>query len=85
MGCPVIGTNSGGTPELIQHERNGLLCEPGSPEDAAKQMIRLLQNPTMAQDLGRKALEDTRKRYNPSKLASETLAFYRMVLGEQKE
>ena len=40
-GVPVIGSRIGGTPELVTHERDGLLFEPGSAGDLARQIERL--------------------------------------------
>lgn len=34
-GLPVIGTNSGAAPEIVQHGRNGYLVNPGSGEERA--------------------------------------------------
>lgn len=35
---PVIGSNSGGTKELIKHNQNGLLFESGNADDLAKKI-----------------------------------------------
>ncbi len=51
VGAPVISTRIGGTPEIIDHERTGLLVEPGSPRHLADGMGRLLRDHTMARGL----------------------------------
>ena len=33
FGKPVIGTNIGGIPEVIDHEKNGFLCENENRDD----------------------------------------------------
>lgn len=53
-GVASIGTNSGGTPEILDTEV-GLLCRPQSSESLAAAMIQLLENPTLHQKLGRAA------------------------------
>jgi glycosyltransferase involved in cell wall biosynthesis len=42
---PVIASNQGGMAELITHETNGLLFQPGDPADLARQLQRLLDDP----------------------------------------
>jgi glycosyltransferase involved in cell wall biosynthesis len=44
---PVIGSRLGGIPELIIDGHDGLLFEPGDARDLAKQLHRLLDEPTL--------------------------------------
>lgn len=44
-GIPVVATNLGGMAGLIRHEHNGLLFEPADPEDLARQLRRLAEDP----------------------------------------
>jgi glycosyltransferase involved in cell wall biosynthesis len=46
-GCPAIGTTAGGIPELIQHEKNGLLVAPGDPDALAKALRHLIGSPEL--------------------------------------
>ncbi len=49
---PVIATNVGGIPELIQHEGNGLLVPPADPVALAHAIERLGNNPDEAFRMG---------------------------------
>lgn len=40
LGTPVIGTNIGGIPELVEEGRTGLLCEPGDVESLSQAILR---------------------------------------------
>jgi len=51
---PVIACNSGGPTETVKHEVTGYLCDP-TPEDFSAAMLRLIQDPTLAQKMGREA------------------------------
>ncbi len=44
-GTPVVTANLGGMPELVQHNVNGLLFEPGSVDSLTTQLQRLLDEP----------------------------------------
>lgn len=51
-GKPVVGTSSGGTPELVEHEKTGLLVPPRDSEAMAKAILRLLKNLDEARHFG---------------------------------
>jgi glycosyltransferase involved in cell wall biosynthesis len=54
-GRPVIGADSGATPELIRHGWNGLLYPPGDVAALADRIGALAVNPTRAIEIGRRA------------------------------
>ncbi len=61
VGIPVIGSNTGGIPDIIKDNVNGLLVKPGDPEDLAKAIINIFENETLADDFrkaGRKTIEE---------------------------
>ena len=45
LGCASIGTRAGGIPELVEHERTGLLVDPGHPPPMARAMETIMSNP----------------------------------------
>jgi len=55
MGRPVVGSRIGGIPELVLHEKTGLLFETGSAENLSKALERLADDPRLARTLGRQA------------------------------
>ena len=48
---PLIGSDSGGTPEVIEHGKNGLLFPTGDDGALAECLMRLLRNPILARRL----------------------------------
>ena len=45
---PIIASRVGGIPTIVRHEDNGLLFEPENVEDLARQIRRMLSDPTLA-------------------------------------
>jgi glycosyltransferase involved in cell wall biosynthesis len=54
-GKPVIGSNIGGTAELIDHGISGLLFEPGNVGDLSEKIKRLLADPGLIAAMGKNA------------------------------
>jgi glycosyltransferase involved in cell wall biosynthesis len=82
-GCPVIAPNVGGVPEIIRHERNGLLFKPANATDLADMILRLMQSPAMARALGEQGARDAVMDYDPVGVAGRTLEFYRQVIEDR--
>ena len=84
MKKPTIATNVGGNPEIIYHNRTGILIPPKSPEYIAQAIINLLNNRNFAKKLGengRKLVEDNFIFKNKVK---ETEQLYETLLTEKR-
>ena len=55
LGKPVVASNIGGMPEMVEDGETGLLFEPGSVRDLSRAIRYLLDNPRRAEEMGRKA------------------------------
>ncbi len=60
-GTPVVSTNAGGIPYILEHEKTGLIVEVNDHENLANQAIRLLENNNLAQAIIKNAHELTAK------------------------
>ena len=54
-GLPVIATTVGGTPEIINHMKNGVLVPPRNPEAMAEALSKLLAEEKLGQTIGEEA------------------------------
>jgi glycosyltransferase involved in cell wall biosynthesis len=63
-GLPTVATTTGGTPEAVEHERNGLLVAPNDPGALAVAVERLILDPGLAARLGETAAADVRRRWS---------------------
>jgi glycosyltransferase involved in cell wall biosynthesis len=82
VGVPVVASRAGGIPELVLHERTGLLVEPRRPEELARAIVRLLQDEPLRRrvvDGGRARLLE---RFTTDAMVDGTLRVYRELLGE---
>jgi glycosyltransferase involved in cell wall biosynthesis len=58
---PVIASNIGGFPELVENEYNGFLFEPGNTEELKKLLDNLIENPDYLRTLSNNAFESSKK------------------------
>lgn len=56
-GTPLIASDTGGVSEIIQHNVNGILVEPGNVEMLTKEILRLLKDDKLREELSKNALE----------------------------
>ncbi len=53
LGVPVIATNAGGAPEIVDHEKTGLLFEPDNHVDLAEAILKLYKNSSLREKMGK--------------------------------
>lgn len=63
-GVPVVGTNSGGTPEVLGKFGEGLLYDPGDSRELAARILGLLENPELYLRIANEAPADVRERFS---------------------
>ena len=61
---PVVAGRSGGAVEAVLHNRTGLLVDPRSEADVAGALQRLLDDPELAQTLGRQARQRIEREFD---------------------
>jgi glycosyltransferase involved in cell wall biosynthesis len=75
-GVPVIAANIGGIPEIIEDGKSGLLFEPGNPEDLARKMKYLWENPDLSREMGQKGCDRARQHYHIDVCYRQLIAAY---------
>ncbi len=61
---PVIGVASFGTKDLIIPEKTGLYCQPKDANSIAEALIRLIENPSFAQQIAQQAQKIVQEKYD---------------------
>lgn len=61
---PIVVSNVGGVPEMVEHGCNGLLVPPADPARLAEACLHLLQNPDQARNLARTGRQIVEQRFN---------------------
>jgi glycosyltransferase involved in cell wall biosynthesis len=79
-GVPVVEPRHGTFPELIDATGGGLLVKPEDPEDLARALRRLMEEPELRRQLGEKGKAAVREQFNADVMARRTADVYRKYL-----
>jgi len=75
-GLPVIVTNVGGMPEVVDYGHAGLIIPPEDPEELAAAILDLIARPELAEELGRKARDRVVARFTADRMTDQTISLY---------
>jgi glycosyltransferase involved in cell wall biosynthesis len=78
---PVIATNAGGIPEVIEHGVDGYLVEPGDVQQAGRYAIELLSRADRGREMGKLARIHARKNYCANDVIPMYERYYEQVLA----
>ena len=67
---PIVTTNEGGIPDVVQDGVNGVICERNNAESLAVAIERLLLNPELRRQMGQNGLEILNQKFTLDKFES---------------
>jgi colanic acid/amylovoran biosynthesis glycosyltransferase len=73
MELPVIATDAGGVPEVIESGRSGLLVPPGRPDLAANAILTIMHDAELAREMGTQGRRTVVERFS-SAISAQILA-----------
>ncbi|MEW5985372.1 MAG: glycosyltransferase [Chloroflexota bacterium] len=79
-GRPIVASNVGGVPEMVEHGRNGLLVPPADPAALAQACIHLLNHPAQAQAMGRAGRAIVQQRFDARRQVRRLVEIYEELL-----
>ncbi|MFK0735291.1 MAG: glycosyltransferase family 4 protein [Gloeotrichia echinulata GP01] len=82
---PVVVSNTGGFPEVVQHTKTGIVTLVNNPDSIAWGILEVLKNPGYRQWLVDNAYEDLERRFSWPKLAKQTENVYQRVIQERSQ
>jgi len=71
MKKPTIASDIGGIPELIQHNKTGLLVKNGDAENISENILKLINNPSYAQEIAESGYQIIKKEFSWNRLSEK--------------
>ena len=81
MKRPVVALTNGGTPEVVEHGKCGLLSPPGDIEALAANLLRLLGDPALRTQFGEYGRSRVEEHFTAQRMASDFAALYARMLA----
>ncbi|EAZ89289.1 glycosyltransferase family 4 protein [Crocosphaera chwakensis] len=82
---PVVVSSTGGLPEVVHHQKTGIVTEVNNPDSLAWGILEVLKNPDYGQQLVEKAYDELALRFGWPELAKQTEAVYQVVCEQRSQ
>ena len=79
-GCATIASRVGGLMDIIDHERDGLLVQPGDHEELSIAIIRFFKEESLRKNCSINAIKKVKEQFTMDKLVDHTLAAYQRAV-----
>ncbi|MDI6719937.1 MAG: glycosyltransferase [Methanomicrobiales archaeon] len=79
-GRPVVASNVGGIPLQITDGENGFLVDPTDTRTFADRIVQLMQDPAMANEMGRKGKETVREKFLITRMLGDYLDLLNYIM-----
>lgn len=73
---PVIATQAGGPLEIVLDGKTGLLVPPSDPQTLSEAICAMLENPSLAQSMGREGEKRFHERFTLDRMVESTIEVY---------
>jgi len=79
-GVPSVATRVGGVSEVVDHGKTGLLVSPGDSQALAESIIKLLEDRTLARQMGQYARDVVARRFSVSRMVDDYKEIYARLI-----
>ena len=83
-GLAIVATRAGGIPEMVRHDVEGLLVEPGDSAGLGDALVRVLSDGDLRARLGAAARRRVDEAFHVDRMVDETVAVYAEALRERR-
>jgi len=83
-GVPVIGTNIGGTPDIIEHGKNGYLLYNKDIKELRACIKNIISNNDLAKKMGNYGILKMKKEFSSSCVSNKLIEIYKNILNKTK-
>ncbi len=77
---PVVGSNFGGIPDVIEDGKTGLLFENGNPKQLAEQIQRIIENKQLSERLKKEGKKVAKEKFSIETMLNNYESFFQSIL-----
>ncbi len=81
-GYPIVSTTVAGIPEMVEHERNGILFEPGDVESFTAAVLRLADDGELRTRMGRESQALVDEKFETQVILDQLMEVYRILQAD---
>lgn len=82
---PVVASRTGGLPEIVQHNKSGILVPPKDPGELAKAVITLAKDAKLRNAMGESGRAFVREKFDPATLARRVESVYQELTAKKRQ
>lgn len=82
LGKPIVASKVGGIPEIVQHEKTGLLVKPADVEELCHGLLTLWQNPDTCRQMGEEGKKRVAESFSLTRMMERLYGLYDSVLAK---
>lgn len=83
VGIPVVCTNVGGIPDMVENGRDGFIVNVNDAEEMSKRMEILLADRNICKIMGQKAKNKIKELNSPTRVGKEHIDFYKKIIKKK--
>jgi glycosyltransferase involved in cell wall biosynthesis len=80
MEKPVVASNVGGIPDLVEHQSNGLLVKPGNAAELTDALERILSDRVLSSKMGKEGRKRIQEQFSSNTMVQSIDRVYRQLL-----
>jgi glycosyltransferase involved in cell wall biosynthesis len=83
LGKPIVASHVGGIPEIVQHEKTGILVKAADVEELSKGVLTLLNDPNKRRKMGEQAQKRAAEHFSVERMMERLYGLYEDVLAKR--
>lgn len=84
LGMPCVATNTGGTMDILEHNKEGFLYPYTEPAICAEYINRFFENDELAIKMGKNARKTAMERHNEKSNVEDTIKIYKTIIESEE-
>jgi glycosyltransferase involved in cell wall biosynthesis len=82
-GLPIVATNVGGLPDLVIDGLNGILVDPGHPDQLAAALLTIASDPELRRSMGEESARLAKEHFDIERHVNQLVSIYKKIISDR--